>query len=260
LYEIDKGDPTQKHRVAIWVIDLGLRDDKLTARGAINNVQSLANQFQAIALIRASGQQELFEWLKQHVCIVVGSLQGGEIDRIYSQAGISLPPAEKDRPWFQSDRLFLESVPRRWLDAEGSDAFGKTQAELWEAPTITAHLKLGDWKIDHPDEVDALKNLRYYFHGSLLHPSEENDGAVRCIPLPQPGSRWSDGYRLACNAAFYRLGHVADSRLGDLGTPQEALAHLRDQYFAALLLDEFLHLPNLLVDRVDDSVTNGELQ
>ena len=246
LYKIDRKD--DRKRAAIWVIDLGLRTDDEPARAAIYNVQLLAAQFQAIALIKGAKQRELYDWLQKNVCVIVGSLHQAEIDALYAKAKILLSSTKLDHPWFQSDRLFLESIPNRWLDAKGRETFGKSQGELWSAPTITSHLRMEDWEgLDHPEQVDKSKNLRYFFHGSVENLDEEQD-PVRCIPLPEPGLRWSDAYRLACNAAFLRLGYASKKRLSHVGTPEESLALLRDQHFAALTLDEFLDLPRFLSD------------
>lgn len=247
LYEIDRKD--ERKRAAIWIIDLGLRNDKEAARGAIYNLQFLITQFRAISLVDAPKQRQLYNWLRKNACIIVGSLRRDEIDGIYYFAGLDLETVKKDRPWFQSDRLFLESVPGRWLDAEGSEAFGKSQGELWRIPTITAHLRMDDWEdVDHPDELDIRKNLRYFFHGSVKSSQDQFEDVARCIPLPEPGSRWSDAYRLACNAAFARLGYGQEKRISSVGSPEEALTLLRDQHFAALNLNEFLDLPRLLFD------------
>ena len=259
LHAIDQRD--ERKRAVIWVIDLGLRNDKEAARGAIYNVQLLAAQFHAIALTQApshdgsdqgsaeqkrTDQKQLYDWLRRNACFIVGSLSQNEINSIYDRAAINLPAKQQDRPWWQADRLFLESVPSRWLDAEGSEAFGQSQGELWQIPTITAHLRLEDWSdLEHSIDVDRSRNLRYFFHGTVEGLNKDED-PVRCISLPEPGSRWSDAYRLACNAAFLRLGYASEKRLAHVGTPEEALALLRDQHFAALTLDEFLDLPRLL--------------
>lgn len=245
LHKIDLND--QRQRIAIWVIDIGLRNDKKAARGALYNVHFLVAQFRAIALIERASRERLQQWLHEHVCIIVGSLQVSEIDQIYNTAEISLTKADKDLPWFQSDRLFVESVPTRWLDVSGSDAFGQSQGMLWHMPTVTAHLRLDDWDdVDHPKELDVRHNLRYLLHGDVKELSDDqNVDSVRCIDLPEPGSRWSDAYRLAIQAALRRLNRPWDKRLGDV-KPEEALAQLRGQHFAALTLNEFLRLPDAL--------------
>ena len=251
LYEIDQKD--ERKRAAVWVIDLGLRNKKIAARGAIYNVQLLAAQFHAIALIEGARQRELYNWLQKNVCIIVGSLHRAEIDALYDGAKVVPSETKQDSPWFQSDRLFLESIPGRWLDARGSEAFGKSQGQLWQMPTITAHLRMENWsddELEHTDEEDLRKNLRYFFHGSVDNLPEREE-PVRCIPLPEPGSRWSDAYRLACSAAFLRLGYASEKRLSHIGTPEDALAHLRDQHFAVLTLDEFLDLPKFLSTLTD---------
>lgn len=256
LYKIDRRD--ERSRAAIWVIDLGMRNNKVAARGTIYNVHLLAAQFRAIALIKAPGHQQLFNWLRQNTCVIVGSLSHDEIDWIYDHAHLDLPRTMQDIPWIQFDRLFLESVPGRWLDAEDSDVFGKTQGALWRTPTITAHLRLEDWDdVDHPDELDNRKNLRYFFHGSITPSPDDPTEAVRCIPLPEPGSRWSDAYRAACYAAFARLKRRPKKLVDKVDTPMEALSLLRDQHFVALSLDEFLELPNLLIKSVNQKSTPG---
>ncbi|MEM8948728.1 MAG: hypothetical protein AAGC99_05290, partial [Pseudomonadota bacterium] len=149
-----------------------------------------------------------------------------------------------------ADRLFLESVPGRWLDTEGSEAFGRSQRELWASPTITVHLKLDDWDLKHSRDVDTRKNLRYLFHGEVELPKNASDDEpkVRCISLPEPGSRWSDAYRLAIEAALGRLNRSPGKATLSAVSPLEALALLRSQNFAALRLDEFLHLADQLID------------
>lgn len=261
LHAMDRKD--ERKRALIWVIDLGLRNEKPSARGTIYNLQLLATQFRTIALTRspdradsdkentrepASDQSSLYDWLRKNTCFIVGSLSNSEIDALYDGAGIALSTDLQDRPWWQADRLFLESVPGRWLDPEGSEAFGPSQKELWQEPTITAHLRLEDWRdLKHTGDLDRSRNLRYYFHGAV-DGLEEDEDPVRCIPLPEPGSRWSDAYRLACNAAFFRLGYASEKRLQYVGTPEESLALLKAQYFAALTLDEFLGLLGFLSD------------
>ena len=249
---------TKRGQVLLWVLDLGLRNDKNPARGAIYNVYFLIAQFRAIALIEREGREAFYEWLRQHVCIVIGSLTHAEIDRIYLAAGLDVSKIRVDTRWFQADRLFLESIPGRWLDTEGSESFGRSQRELWASPTITAHLKLDDWDLDHPPDVDVRKNLRYFFHGEVELPKDasEDESKVRCIPLPEPGSRWSDAYRLAIEAALGRLDRPHNRTLSAV-SPLEALALLRSQNFAALRLDEFLHLADLLIDH-DRTPSNQE--
>jgi len=240
---------TKRNQILLWVVDLGLRNDKAAAHGAIYNIYFLIAQFRAIALIERDGREEFYEWLRQNVIVIVGSLTVSEVDRIYRQANVELPDRESDISWFQGDRLFVESIPHRWLDVEGSGAFGKTQAELWASPTITAHFRFDEWDLDHSSELDRRKSLRYMFHSLVTAgDSERALGGVRCIPLPEPGSRWSDGYRLALQAAFERLGRDDDERLGQ-AKPSEALLLLRKDSFAVLRLDEFLHLVDMLIDQ-----------
>lgn len=246
LFEIDKQD--RRKRALIWIIDLGLRNDKAAARGAIYNLHFLAAQFESIPLIDREGAEELYEWLHSNTCIIVGSLKKREIDKIYKISGVNLPPEREDLRWFQSDRLFLESVPGRWLDQPGSEAFGAKQKDLWLSPTITAHLRLDDWKLDHSKELDVRKNLRYLYHGEVTEADGDPKASkARCIYLEEPGSRWSDAYRLAIQAAFDRLGREGDDRISPV-SPRQALTQLRESSFAALDLNEFLHLPDLLRD------------
>ena len=245
LYEIDQQD--NRNRVLIWVIDMALRNDKDAARAAIYNVHFLAAQFRAIALIQRGGRRQLYDWLQRNVCVIVGSLSRKEIDQIYQSEEVELSTEVPDLPWFQSDRLFIESVPGRWLDTPGSAAFGRSIGDLWRTPTITAHLKLDDWELDHSMELDVRRNLRYFFHSEVSPRSQDvNEPLVRCIPLPEPGSRWSDAYRLAIQASFGRIKRKEDERLSPVRT-LEALSVLRSQHFAALRLDEFLELPNFLI-------------
>lgn len=240
---------SNRKRTLIWIIDLGLRNDKLAARGAIYNVHFLAAQFESIPMIEREGAKELFEWLHANSCIIVGSLAINEIDKIYEEAGIDLPPEREDLRWFQSDRLFLESVPGRWLDQPGSETFGEKQKDLWLSPTITAHLRLGNWDLDHSPEIDVRKNLRYLYHGEAISASTDpNASTARCIHLEEPGSRWSDAYRLGIQAAFGRLGRQGDERISPV-SPRQALAQLRESSFAALNLSEFLHLFDLLTSK-----------
>lgn len=249
LFEIDQRD--RRKRTLIWVIDFGFRDDTVSSRQTINNFYFLVSQFRSIALIQRSGREALFNWLRENACIIVGSLLPDEIEHLYVEAALTLPEMPQELFWFQADRLFLESVPHRWLDAPGSGAFGLLQRELWLAPTITVHLKLDDWPVeDHKPEVDPRKNLRYLYHGEIPDPSHASTVQdVRAIRLPEPGRRWSNAHRLAIQAAMARLGRQYDSRVIDV-EPHEALAALSRQSFAALRLDEFLRLPSTLVDQL----------
>lgn len=257
LYQVDTKD--RRRRSLIWIIDFGLRSDKDNARAAIYNFYFLIAQFRAIALIERDGKEAFYAWLLDNACIIVGSLRYQEIDRVYREAKIEIPEVTPDLMWFQSDRLFLESIPGRWIESKGSEAFGRGQRELWEIPTITAHLKLDDWPQDllvaADSEVDVRRNLLYLFHAAISPPPQApEEPAVRCIPLPEPGSRWSDSFRLAVQAAFARLGRPFDERVGRVH-PLDALAALRSQHFAVLRLGEFLDLANTIVDQRDVSVT-----
>lgn len=247
----------KRKRALIWITDLGLRNDKVAARGAIYNVQFLATQFQSIAMIERKGREDLYSWLDENACIIVGSLTPTEIDLIYGRAGIELPKDRQGLHWFQSDRLFLESVPARWLDVPGSDSFGMSQRDLWRSPTITAHLRSEDWAdLDHVPEVDEQKNLRYLYHGQVR---KEIDGKeisdIRSIDLGEPGSRWSDAYRLAIQAALGRLDRRLEERVINI-PPIYALAELRDQKFAVLRLSEFVHLHDLLIRKQQEATIN----
>ncbi len=256
LYKTDVSDGRQ--RALVWIIDFGLRSDKENARAAIYNFYFLIAQFRAIALIERSGREEFYAWLLENACVIVGSLRFQEIDRVYGEAKIKLPSVPPDLMWFQSDRLFLESIPGRWIESEGSEAFGRSQRELWEIPTISVHLKLDDWPLDQlvaaDSEIDIRRNLRYLFHAEVVPPPEDpREASVRCITLPEPGSRWSDAHRMAVQAAFDRLGRAYDERAGSV-KPREALAALRSQHFAVLRLAEFLNLAHTLVDQRQDSL------
>ena len=257
LYQIDSED--RRKRSLIWIIDFGLRSDKASARAAIYNFYFMIAQFRAIALIERPGREEFYAWLLENACVIVGSLRHQEIDKVYGDAKIQLPNVPPDLMWFQSDRLFLESIPGRWIESKGSEAFGRRQRELWKIPTITAHLKLDDWPSDRlvaaDSEVDVRRNLLYLFHAEVSPPPDDpKEPAVRCIPLPEPGSRWSDAYRMVVQAAFARLGRPFDERAGNI-RPLDALAALRSQHFAVLRLREFLDLANTIVDQRNASLT-----
>ena len=263
LYKVDTTPNDQHTRALIWIIDFGLRNDKEAARAAIQNFYFLLAQFRAIALIEREGREEFYAWLLDKVVFIVGSLRHKEIDRVYAEAGIKLPKAPPDLLWFQSDRLFLESIPGRWIEADGSEAFGPSQRELWKVPTITAHLKLDDWRdedlVQAGYETDIRKNLRYLLHATVdPKPVDPNEPAVRCISLPEPGSRWSDAYRLAVQAAFGRLNRPSDKRTGVV-KPMGALAALRNQHFAVLRLEEALHLNDILVDQRNEPLIEQAL-
>lgn len=237
-----------RSRMLLWIMDIGLRNDKISARRAIYNVYFLIAQFRSIGLIEREGRHGFYSWLSENVCIIVGSLTHDEIDRIYYDAKLELPKAPSDISWFQSDRLFLESIPRRWLDISGSEAYGPSQKDLWSNPTITAHLKFDDWDLDHLAEVDVRKNLRYLYHGEVsTKASGVEEKEVRCISLPEPGSRWSDAYRIAVQAALGRLERPFDDRI--ISTePMDALALLAAQNFATLRLEEFIRLGRTLIE------------
>ena len=246
---------SHRDRALIWVVDMGLLNEKNAAHRAIQNLHNLSAQFRAIALIEVEARKLLYKWLRQSACFIVGSLKHEEIEWAYKHFEVKIAEDADDLRWFQSDRLFLESVPQRWLDAPGSEAFGQSQSELWRVPTVTAHLRLDNWDdLTHSTEVDVRKNLRYFLHDEVRPaPDDPDESSVNCIPLPEPGSRWSDAYRLACSAAFQRLGWEWDDRVGAV-KPVEALAQLRHQHFAVFRLDEFLHLPDLLIEHAAGAV------
>lgn len=255
LYELDQKDGRQ--RTLIWLVDIGLRDDQVLARASIHNLYFLILQFRAIALIRRESRAALYRWLRDHVCIIVGSLEPTEIDRIYHAADITLGSPPDHIAWFQSDRLFLEATPTEWLDVPGSEAYGVKQKELWSNPTITAHLKFDDPLRRSPDdgspEADSktIGRLHYLYHREITSGGGEQPADVRCIDLPSPGVRWSDGYRLTIQAALARLNRPLSEPISQV-EPMAALAALRSQSFAVLRLDEFMTLANVLVDRQAD--------
>ena len=246
LYSIDKSD--HRKRTLIWINDLGLRNDKTASRGAIYNLFFLMAQFRSIALIEWQGRDDLYRWLQANSCIIVGSLERTEIDRIYSRIGIDCSGDPDQFRWFQPDRLFLESVPWRWLKPTIRDAFGRTEDEIWTTPTITAHLRTEDWDhLDHSHEVDTQRNLRYFYHGQIARSQGDvTSGQSRCIDLEEPGSRWSDAYRLAIQGALGCLGRSWDKKVSSV-EPSEALLQLREAGFAALTLDGLLYLPEVLI-------------
>lgn len=246
LFEISQVD--NRRRALIWIVDMGFRENNISSFRSILNIQFLATQFRALALIDADIHLKRWKWLCDHVVVLVGTLSRSEIDASYASAGIEVPSASLDLPQFAGDRLFLESVPGRWIDCPDLEVFGRPQRELWQTPTVTGHLCLDDWEIGHTPEIDPQRNLRYFFHSSIDTPAETRQAQrAQCIELPQPGLRWSNGYRLACNAAFGRLDWGWDKRLSDI-SPSEALAQLRRQSFAVLRLDEFRRLADLIVD------------
>jgi hypothetical protein len=247
LHDIDLAN--QPHRILLWVVDIGGRNDSDPARLVLLNLETLATQFRSIALIDAERNRLLWSWLTERVVILVGSLSRSEIDCFYGAEDIRLP--RLDMPWLHGDRLFLEGVPGRWLEPEAlSPAFGRAPGDLWRSPTVTAHLKLAGWQLSHSPDVDKLRDLRYFFHGSIAQEVGPASGVlpdddVRCYELGQPGWRWSDAFRLACAAAYGRLGLT--NRVSQFD-PLAALAQLRRHHFGVLTLREFCRLTDRLID------------
>ena len=143
LYHVDIAAENKRERALIWIIDFGLRNDKEAARAAIHNFYFLLAQFRAIALIEREGREPFYAWLLTKVVFIVGSLRHKEIDRVYAEARIKLPKASPDLMWFQSDRLFLESVPGRWIEADGSEAIWSKPEEPLECPDNYSSSKTG---------------------------------------------------------------------------------------------------------------------
>jgi len=239
FHEIDQRD--DRKRILIWAIDIGLRDDHESAVLTFLNTVLLAAHFQAIAVVDSIPDIDLWRWLTKRVVILVGSLRDDEIERCYRAAGIESSGVASHQPWFVGDRLFLEAVPGRWIEVDRLiDAFGREQGELWQRPGITAHLALDGWDLQHPAEVDPRKDLRFLFHAPL----PAGEGRAGCIELGQPGHRWGDAFRLACTAAFGRLGF--ERHAGRIADPVEATALLRRQGWAVLTLQDFLLLSHRL--------------
>ena len=253
LYEIDQQD--SRKRALIWVVDIGVRYENDPARLALYNIHFLGAQFRTLAVLNASERRERWDWISKTACVLVGSLKHSEIDRIYATAErkVDIAPQIPDLVWSQGDRISLEAVPGRWLDANGIEAFGKTAGTIWRIPTVTAHLRIENWdEPSHLEENEQLANLRYFYHGSIDSSlGNERLQVPHCVPLPQPGHGWSNGFRLACTAAFSRLGRNFDRRLRS-AKPRDALAQLRSQHFAVLRLNEFLRLPDLLIEMFED--------
>jgi len=254
LHEADTRD--KRKRALVWIVDMGLRREDNRARLAIHNLHVLASQFRALALIKSKNSEKRWSWLCDRAVVLVGTLKRSEIDMCYKKNGVNLPKKALDHNWFSGERLFLESVPSSWIGNENLDVFGKSHQYLWRVPTITVHVRLEGWDLNHSPEIDPYRNLRYLFHSVLesrrtgSQPDERLQQDPHCIELNQPGQRWSSGYRVVCNAAFGRLGWSG----GDLASsidPNEALALLREHHFAALRLDEFRTLIDLIIDSED---------
>ena len=241
LCDIDKEDG--RRRALIWVVDFGLRDGRESSVGTFLNILSLASQFRAIAIFDVAGQMKLWRELSKRVVVVVGSLHRFEIDRIYRQAKIELPEATPDIPSVVGDRIFLEAIPRRWFEAGlYAKEFGLDYGSFWQHPTITAHLSLDDWELDHDKEIDRRKDLRYFYHAAL-----SRGRGAHCIELQQPGLRWSDGFRTACDAAFWRLG-IEHKQINKEVMPTAPIALLRRHGFVVTTLNEFVRLTNNLIE------------
>jgi len=241
LHDID-----QEHkgrRALIWVVDIGLRTQATDSVQGFLNVISLLAQFQALALIDRSDGFPLWEWLSRRAIILIGGLSRIEIDHFYAKAGIAVSQNRPEEPWFSANRLFFDAVPERWLeDDQIVDAFSKQLGELWKQRTITAHLSLKGWNLEHSPEIDPEKDLRYLFHAPLAKAEE----GAHCVELGQLGESWSNTFRLACTAAFSRLGW--DKTTGPVIDPNDALWLLRRQHFAALTLQDAVRLVNNLID------------
>lgn len=240
LCDIDKKDG--RRRALIWVVDFGLRDERDSSVAAYLNILSLASQFRAIAIFGSANQMKLWRELSERVIVIVGSLHRHEIDRIYRQAKIELPEDAPDAPHFVGDRIFLEAIPRRWFEAGlYAEKFALNYDEFWRHPTFTAHLSLDDWELKHDREIDPRKDLRYFYHAAI------EDKGVHCIELQQPGLRWSDGFRIACDAAFWRLG-MEHKQIDEKLNPAGPIAILRHHGFAVTKLNEFARLTNSVIE------------
>ena len=249
LRDIDRQD--DRKRALIWVVDFGLRDARESSAVVFLNMVSLATQFRSIGIFDPKGQMELWRDLEKRVVVIVGSLNRHEIDYIYGLANLKLPEAEPGPQTVIGDRMFLEAVPRRWLEiAQYTDTFELDQTNFWQHPTVTAHLSLPKWDMPHNSEIDPKNDLRYFYHAPV-----PPDNVAHCIELQQPGIRWSDGFRMACDAAFWRLGFT-DKSLNRSASPGTSAALLRNDRFAVLTLHEFTRLTNKLIEANLERINN----
>ena len=228
----------------IWIVDLGMAHDSGSFSSAISNLDFLATKFRSVALTDGEDKEEHWRWLNQNTIILVGSLERKKIANIYDEDQVVYSHEEEDFPWFQAQRLTFDTIPTKWIGAPELSVFEQGSLDLWNAPTITAHLRGEGWSENRSSEVNHDEKLTYFFHG-LTNSSRKKIERIS-VPLPDPGMRWSDGFCLACSAAFGRLRWDFDEKISPI-EPKQALAQLRRQNFAALKLDEFCQLSNRLV-------------
>lgn len=265
LMAIDR-QSSRHRRALIWIVDVGLRSDEESSRLAYLNLEKLATEFRAVGIIDPVKNAPLWRWLRDRVVVLVGRLRLYEIDycyeKCYRESGDNLPRAKLDLPWFSGDRLFLDGVPSSWLRAvDLARIIDRREDEnVWNAPTVTAHIAAEALDAGYGSQADAGGNINYFYHGELAEKVDRlEEQAAYCIELDQPGSRWSNGFRLASLAAFQRLGwtDTASNLVDDItGKPiegVEALGQLRHRSFAALRLDDFLRLSDLIGEAALDA-------
>ena len=261
LYKIDTRD--DQFRGLFWIVDIGGLTETDSAYRALTNLETLATQFRGLGLIEPKDIHDLWSWLNDRVVILVGSLGRGQVSACYGESQLMVPETKSEYPWFSGDRILFEALPGRWAaqPMRLADAFGHDPNELWRIPTITAHLCLDGWDLDddYDVEIDPRKSLRYFFHAQMaekksISSEKDQDDWAHCIELGQPGWRWSDSLRLACRAAFGRLGRQAEKGIDPPDDWLQAIAHLRRHQFVALRLEEFLRLSSILIQNQNPEI------
>lgn len=240
-------DRKKRDRLLIWIVDLGRRHLDVDALQALKNIESLAFQFRALALVDYPKNIERWNWLRNRAIILFGGLRLAEIDSCYKIIGLPIDEIDLDIPWFNSGHLFLIDTPDRWTSGnEFRLLYGEQLEDLGER-AFSIHLRIGGWEESIYSQEGEKAELRYFGLAPPDNNFEGGDGnrQRRLIELSPPSRRHNDAFWIAYSAASFRLGGQHLVGIGD--AQGNALAHLRHHNFAVLKVSEFLDLSRILI-------------
>lgn len=242
LRQVDEAD--NRIRVIVWVVDLGQREEDAIAQAALQNLEFVATQFRSLLLTRHPDQYERHKWLRRRAIILVGALDFDEIDTLYASMDFQLKSpkgSDEKKGWIRADRLLFEGVPVPWISV-----FAERGIHTMAEQAITVHCK-HDLRKEIGSNADVGDDIDFFLH----YPGKDHNGnlAARCVGLPGLDARWKDAFRMAHDVALLRLGRE-QQHLNLPITPQECLALLRQQHFAALDVEEFLQFTTRLALKI----------
>lgn len=237
LRVIDEDPKDKRFRALIWIVDLGRREGDPSSQSALHNCDFLATQIRSLLLTTDQARKDRAAWFLQRAVVLAGTLRIAEIDRLYCDLDVDIVPAEEnEKDWTTPDRMFFAGLPDLW-----TQQVVRIDPSVLPERTITAHRDLTVAKTELPGQ-EGWKDLQFLFHMPLMSPHRKLQ--ARCIDLPRPGVRWSDGMRMAHEAGLLRLGRRPRTDLPF--SPAEGLRLLRDHRFAVLTAREFCQLSDQL--------------